>query len=166
MSMEFCAYSFLAEEGNCCDYEIATDQLASSFSIVKHYVKHIRKEDIMQLIELIYHANGSIRGKCAIGLDEVEQLKKIYERYFVKMTNFVLPDGCIGASYLHKVRADVKAVIRIMHLVENEGYKVEKSLYDFMNLLSNTCFMMCLYENEKEHYKETIFVSRSYGNML
>ncbi|MGX8852774.1 ATP:cob(I)alamin adenosyltransferase [Amedibacillus sp. YH-ame10] len=162
MSMEFCAYSFLKEEDHRCDYEIASDQLASSLSIARHYVKHITQSDIVQLIELVYHANGSIRGKCAIQQLEVQQLKEIYERYYVEMKHFVLPDGCIGASYLHKIRADVKAVIRIMHQIEREGFSIESTLFDFMNLLSNTCFMMCLYENKYELHMEREFVSRSY----
>ena len=162
MSMECCAYSFLKEEDHRCDYEIATDQLASFFSITKHYVKHIEQSDLVKLMEYVYHANGSIRGKCAIGEKEVQFLKTIYDKYFVEMKHFVLPDGCIGASYLHKVRADVKAVIRIMYQIEREGFPIERTLFDFFNLLSNTCFMMCLYENQKEHYDEVEFVSRSY----
>lgn len=163
MSMEFCAYSFLEEEDSRCDYEIASDQLASFFSITKHVVKHIREEDIVRLIELVYHANGSIRGKNAIHQEEVQELMNLYEYYFVEMKQFVLPDGCIGASYLHKARADVKALIRIMQRVKREGYAIEDCLFDFMNLLSNTCFMMCLYENAHEHYAEKTFVSKSYA---
>ena len=160
--MECCAYSFLKEEGHCCDYEIATDQLASSFSIAKHYVKHIAETDMVRLIELVYHANGSIRGTCAIHEEEVAEVKRMYDTYYKEMRHFVLPDGCIGASMLHKIRADVKAVIRVMRLVEDEGYVVASTLYDFMNLLSNTCFMMCLYENAGEKVEEKAFVSRSY----
>lgn len=163
MSMECCAYSFLSEEDHRCDYEIATDQLASFFSITKHYVKHIRKEDMTRLIELIYHANGSIRGKCAIQQEEVQELNALYHEYFIEMKQFVLPDGCIGASYLHKARADVKAVIRILYEIKREGYEIQPTLFDFMNLLSNTCFMMCLYENKHEHVDEQIFVSKSYA---
>ena len=163
MAMEFCAYSFLKEDDHRCDYEIATDQLASFFSITKHYVKHISQEHMVKLIELVYHANGSIRGKCAIHKEEVDELFHIYHTYFVEMKAFVLPDGCIGASYLHKARADVKSIIRIMHAIEKEGYNIEQDLFDFMNLLSNTCFMMCLYENKKEQYPEVEFVSKSYA---
>lgn len=163
MGMECCAYSYLMEEGHVCDYEIATDQLASSFSIAKHYVKHIAKEDMVCLIELIYHANGSIRGKCVIHEAEVAQVYDMYTRYYKEMRHFVLPDGCIGTSYLHKLRSDVKAIIRIMRCIEEEGHTISSTLYDFMNLLSNTCFMMCLYENACEGVAEQRFISRSYA---
>lgn len=163
MAMEFCAYSFLKEDSRCCDYEIASDQLACSLSVAKHYVMHIRKEDMVRLIELVYHANGSIRGKCAIKQAQVDELLQMYQRYFIEMKQFVLPDGCIGASYLHKLRADTKAVLRIMYAIEKEGIVIASTLLDFMNLLSNTLFMMCLYENRQDGCPETVFVSQSYA---
>lgn len=162
MSADFCAYPFLKEESNLCDYEIATDRLTSLISVTRHYVKHIAQADMQILLELVYHANGSIRGKCAIGKDELSVLNTMHTKYSVRMERFVLPDGCIGTSYLHVLRAETKAVIRIMHKVEKEGIMVEQVLFDFMNLLSNTFFMMCLFENAKENVSEKEFVSKSY----
>ena len=92
----------------------------------------------------------SIRGACAIGEAELKKLNTFYARYHIEMDRFVLPDGCIGASHLHVLRAEVKAVIRIMHQIQCEGKPVEAILFDFMNLLSNTFFMMCLYENAQD----------------
>lgn len=162
MSMEFCAYSFLSEEGSMCDYEIATDELASMLAVASHYIKHIAQTDLAMLIELIYHANGSIRGTCAIQQQEVECLHHMYNTYFIKMEHFVVPTGCIGATYLHVLRARCKAIIRIMTKIQREGHKINQHLLDFMNLLANTFFMMCLYENKHEGYQEQIFISKSY----
>lgn len=162
MGMECCAYSFLKEAGSMCDYEIATDRLASSIGAVRHFVKHIKQEDLQKLIELVYHANGSIRGNCAIGEKEFSYLHGLYEKYFVEMRQFVIPDGCIGAAQLHVLRADCKAIIRIMTRIQQEGHDVPEIIWDFMNLLSNTFFMMCLYENKHENFTERSFVSRSY----
>lgn len=162
MGMECCAYSFLLEDSHMCDYEIATDELASYISVTRHYVKHIDQKDLCTLIELVYHANGSIRGKCAIHEEEVQQLYALYQRYHVEMKHFVIPDGCIGASYLHVLRSKTKAVIRYMTCIKKEALDVPKSLWDFMNLLANTFFMMALYENQKEGFSEKEFVSKSY----
>lgn len=162
MSMECCAYSFLKEAGCMCDYEIATDRLASTISLARHHIKHIKQQDLHTLIELVYHANGSVRGACAIKEEEFHQLHQIYEAYHIEMRHFVLPDGCIGASWLHVLRADTKAAVRLLYRITQEGHPVDKLLLDFMNLLSNTFFMMALYENQKEQHAETVFISRSY----
>lgn len=163
MDMEYCAYSFLSEASSMCDYEIASDELASMLSLARHHILNIAQDDLRDLIELIYHANGSIRGKCAIQKEEVERLHKMYDTYFVDMKQFVIPDGCIGASHLHVLRSKSKAIIRIMTRIQQEGHVIEQSLLNFMNLLANTFFMMCLYENAHEGVEERVFVSRSYA---
>lgn len=45
--MGYCAYSFLDEVSSQCDYEIATDRLASFLGLAMHYIKHIDKEDLL-----------------------------------------------------------------------------------------------------------------------
>ena len=162
MGMECCAYSFLLEDSHMCDYEIATDELASLISVTRHYVKHIQQKDLCELIELVYHANGSIRGKCAIHQEEIQRLYAMYQTYFVEMKHFVIPDGCIGASYLHVLRSKTKAVIRYMTRIKKEAHPVPEDLWDFMNLLANTFFMMALYENKEEGHLEKEFISKSY----
>lgn len=162
MSIEYCAYPFLKEESCLCDYEIATDHLASMLSLARHHIRYIAQNDLLQLIEMIYHANGSIRGVCAINEQQLLALRSLYDTYFISMDRFVLPDGCIGASYLHVLRAETKAIIRVMHRIQREGKAVNAALFDFMNLLSNTFFMMCLYENAHDGFTEREFISRSY----
>lgn len=161
MSYEFCAYPFLKEDAFLCDYEIATDMLASQVSLARHDIRHIPTEVLQEIIEWLYHANGSIRGKCAIHQKEVDRLKEIYDRYETTITSFVLPDGCKGASQLHVLRAQCKAVIRLMVRIGKQQ-EVPQTLFDFMNLLSNTFFMMSLYENKQEGYELIPFISRSY----
>ena len=80
MSVEYCAYPFLKEKSHLCDYEIATDRLASMLSVARRHIRHIPQEDLLQLMEMIYHANGSIRGACAIGEAELKKLNTFYAR--------------------------------------------------------------------------------------
>ena len=41
MQMKYCAYSYLDESSSLCDYEVATDKLASLTALCAHYVKVI-----------------------------------------------------------------------------------------------------------------------------
>lgn len=162
MNMDACAYTFLYEDGSCCDYEVATDMLASYLGITSHYVKHIDSKDLIKLIELVYHGNGSIRGRCAIEESDYIFLRSLYDKYHIEMKKFVLPFGTLGSSHLHYARSYTKAIIRIMNKVKKEK-EIEQILFDFFNLLSNTLFMMALYENSKENHDEREFISKSYG---
>lgn len=71
MQMKYCAYSYLDESSSLCDYEVATDKLASLTALCAHYVKVIDSDDLQLLTSMIYHANGSIR------LEIVQLRKKI-----------------------------------------------------------------------------------------
>ena len=94
MDQRCCAYSFLKETSRQCDYEVATDELASLIGQAVHCVKH--QPELLKLCELVYHANGSIRGKLAIRPEDFRWLDQLY----VKLTQengelkqFVLPTG-------------------------------------------------------------------------
>lgn len=108
MSVEYCAYPFLKEESNLCDYEIATDRLASMLSVARHHIRHIPQEDLLQLMEMIYHANGSIRDNCAIRDIELQKLNILYARYSMHMDQTCLMADIQDASYLHVLRAEPK----------------------------------------------------------
>lgn len=161
--MGYCAYSFLDEVSNQCDYEIATDRLASFLGLAMHYIKHIEKEDLLFLCETIYHANGSIRGKNAIDENRFKKVEAIYKKYETTYKEFYLPVGCIGASYLHVLRSECKNIVRWIVKIQKEK-EVDKNIYELFNLLSNLFFVMTLYENKKENTEEIIFHSLSYGN--
>ena len=161
--MGYCAYSFLDEVSSQCDYEIATDLLASLLGLAMHYIKHIDKEDLLFLCETIYHANGSIRGKNAIDEERFKKVEALYKKYEVLYKEFYLPVGCIGASYLHVLRSECKNIVRWIVKIQKEK-EVDKNIYELFNLLSNLFFVMALYENKNENTEELIFQSLSYGN--
>lgn len=158
-----CAYSYLYETSSLCDYEIATDLLASRIGLAMHDVKH---SDLKFLVELVYHANGSMRGKCAITEEDLKMCNDLYEDYLEKVGSckmFVLPCGCRGASVLHCLRSETKSIIRILAKIDCEPNRVKnKNIHQFFNLLSNLFFLMALYENKQENVKESEFVSKSY----
>ena len=162
MQMKYCAYSYLDESSSLCDYE-ATDKLASLTALCAHYVKVIDSDDFQLLTSMIYHANGSIRGNCAITQEDMQQLERLYEKYYVEMKCFVLPGGSLQACWLHTLRTETKVVIRCLNAVKQEGIPVNPILWDFMNFLSNIIFMMCLYENQQADTEEIVFESKSYA---
>lgn len=118
--MDYCAYSFLKEGSNQCDYEIMTDRLASFLGLSMHYIKHIDQEELLFLCETIYHANGSIRGKNAIDDIRFQKVEQIYQKYERPFREFYLPVGCIGASYLHVLRSECKNIVRWIVKIEKE----------------------------------------------
>lgn len=164
MDSRCCAYSYLNEDSKMCDYEIATDQLASMIGVAKHFIKHVDPEELTHLIELVYHANGSVRGKMAITKEDFCWLETIYDKYNQSLKIFVLPDGCVGATYLHVLRSNSKMIVRLLVAIQKEGIEVDSLLYNFFNLLSNTFFQMALFENERDSVTEIEFVSKSYGS--
>ncbi|MEG0402956.1 MAG: ATP:cob(I)alamin adenosyltransferase [Anaerorhabdus sp.] len=163
MDKRACAYSFLYESSSLCDYEIATDELASQTGLAMHYVKH---SDLSKLVELIYHANGSMRAKVAITDEDIRYLSRLYDEY-VEMVGdlkyFVIPEGCLGACHLHCLRSKTKSIIRLIHKIDQEPNREKRQiLHDFFNMLSNIFFYMALVENKNEQINEIKFVSKSY----
>ena len=75
MDQRCCAYSFLKETSRQCDYEVASDELASLIAQAVHSVKH--QPELLKLCELVYHANGSIRGRLAIRDEDFEWLDQL-----------------------------------------------------------------------------------------
>ena len=112
MDQRCCAYSFLKETSRQCDYEVASDELASLIAQAVHSVKH--QPELLKLCELVYHANGSIRGRLAIRDEDFEWLDQLYVRLMQEngpLRQFVLPAGCEGACALHVLRSRCKAVL-------------------------------------------------------
>lgn len=160
-----CAYPFLKETSRQCDYEVASDELASMLGYAMHVVKHISELD--RLVLMAYHLNGSIRGKVAVTEEDKSFLEALYVKYEEKVgrkTQFVLPQGSEGACFLHMLRSKAKAVVRLAYAIEREEHPVSELVLDLWNMLSNVLFQMALYENLMEDVQETVFVSKSYGN--
>ncbi len=162
MENRACAYSFLNELSSKCDYEIQTDVLCSMIAESMHYVNHIDKNDLQRICEIVYHANGSIRAKMAITQQDYDFVSSLYDKYYVEMKKFVLPQGTKGSTKLHVIRSECKKIVRIIVKIKQENVVVDEIIYNLFNLLSNTFFMMVLYENKHDNFEEIIFVSKSY----
>jgi len=61
-------YPFIYEDSSLCDYEIETDSLCSQIGLAIELlpVESTLRDPLRTLQELVYHQNGSLRGKQAI----------------------------------------------------------------------------------------------------
>lgn len=160
--MRYCAYPFLKEKESLCDYEVETDALSSNVALSIHYQTSINRSDLLWIVEMIYHANGSIRGHCAITEQDLQHLSHLYDKYYIKHQQFVLPCGSEGSCYFHTLRSQCKKIVRILTRLEQEGTSIPNEIEPFFQLLSNVFFMMALYENKKLNIQEIAFQSKSY----
>ncbi|MGL5541421.1 MAG: ATP:cob(I)alamin adenosyltransferase [Erysipelotrichaceae bacterium] len=161
-----CAYPFLKEESKKCDFEIESDLLVSQLGVAIPLVQEPLKGMLMELAEMIYHLNGSIRGKVAVSPCDVERLFEMHETLALmggRATQFVLPVGCAGASALHVARCIAKKVTRLAYQIEREQV-VDPLVITIANMVANLLFSMALVANAMEQVEEIGFVSKSYGN--
>lgn len=164
MKKELC-YPFLYEESKKVEFEILTDKLSSQLGLCASYAEGDFKDELLYICELVYHLNGSVRGKQAIDELHVSYLKQryaYYEELTKDGTRFVVPQGSTLACNLHVARSMGKEVVRKLFQVKSEGITIEDTLFDFANMVSNYCFMAALYANKLAQVKEKEFISRSY----
>ena len=166
MDQRCCAYSFLKETSRQCDYEVASDELASLIAQAAHSVKH--QPELLKLCELVYHANGSIRGRLAIRNQDLGVARSAVcpsRRRKTDPSRVLRAAGWLRGACVPHVRpaSRRKAVLRIAYAIDPEEKPVSTILLDFWNLLSNVFFQMALKENRLEGVSEIPFVSRSYN---
>ena len=165
---ELC-YPFIYEHSYLCDYEVATDELCSH---VGHIIAFLPeqfddiKSDLFILQPLVYHLNGSIRGKLAITEENLSWLLQRYHHYQRLTENtvegFVLPQGPFPAPQCHLARSAAKKAIRIMVRLDQKGIHVPDVLHRMCNLLCNFFFVIAIYSNQQQGFTETPFTSLSY----
>ena len=163
------AYPFLSdcEEDLRCDFELATDRLASLCGCLRSLCKE--EEIIIELeriTELIYHLNPSLRTFCSLEDKEVdflaERTKALSKEVEHRFENFVLPQGSTRATTAHLLRVDAKSLVRLLYFYEERGGVVQEKIYDFANLLSNYFFYFALKLNELDGVQEIHYESRNY----
>lgn len=76
------AYPFLPETSALCDWEIYTDMLYSQVAVAAECLEESAAEllqDLRTLQELIYHMNGSVRGRYAVVDADLAWLHSLYQ---------------------------------------------------------------------------------------
>ena len=167
---ELC-YPFIFEKSAKCDFEIVTDQLCRSLGTCIDQVSEEFPdlyEEWDKLQPLVFHLNGSIRGRLAISEQDLDWLKTCYhqrqEEVKEHLSGFVLPRGKAPVGELNQCSSQTKQAIRWMvRLQREEEVEVPDVLSRFANLLCNYFFVCTMVINRRRGEKEIPFESKSYG---
>lgn len=175
---ELC-YPYIYEDSLLCDYEILTDDLTRMLGWALNDLRILNLDytnnidlksletDLIWLLPICYHLNGSIRGKLAITEEDHQQLLQNYQhiKSITKksISGFVLPGGISPVGILNKCSSTSKKVIRLMVKIHNEEHKeIPDILPKFANLLCNYFFSATILINQVTGFKEIPFISKSY----
>lgn len=165
----YSSYPFMREKAATVDFEIRTDCLTTHVGValgaVKKEAVEVVKEDLLEILPMAYHVNGSVRGKLAISDEDLAWLSNRYDFYVShvkeEIKSFVLPQGTEAATALHLCRSEAKKSYRALHKVSVER-EVPEILFDYLGLLANVFFVMAVYMNQQAGIKEIPFESKSY----
>lgn len=166
---EIC-YPYIYEQSLKCDYEILTDSLCRQIGgILAEMPAEFTGicDELETLQPMLYHLNGSIRGKCAVSEADLVWLRECYVRHKIACENaiegFVLPRGSSPVPQLNAASSEAKKAIRLMvRMHAEEGIEIPDVLHRFCNVLCNYCFVLTIVINQARGLKEIPFVSRSY----
>ena len=120
---EIC-YPYIYETSRLCDYEILTDDLCRQVGgiltlLPKKFLDSLRPE-LEQLQPMLYHLNGSVRGRCAVSEEDHQWLLGCYrahkEATADRLNGFVLPRGPVPVPQLNRASSDAKRVLRLLSL--------------------------------------------------
>ena len=161
------AYPFLsdAKDDLRCDFEILTDRISSMAGLLASLCPE-QRDEILRVDELVYHANPSLRTFFSITDEEIDWLKERVESLNEQTKSFcdkfVVPAGTPRACVAHVLRTDGKKLVRMLYRHAESGGKVDDRLFDFVNLVSGYFFLLALWLNHLDGFKEIPFVSRNY----
>ena len=161
------AYPFLSDSAVDlrCDFEILTYRIASTTGLLASLCPE-RRDELLQVDELIYHANPTLRTFLSLHTEEIDWLKERVEALQIETKglcdHFVLPAGTPRACVAHILRTDCKKLVRMLYRHAESGGRVEEALFDFANLISGYFFLLALLLNHLDGYEERPFVSRNY----
>jgi len=165
----YSCYPFMREKISTVDFEIRTDSLTTHIGVALAAVKAEEVElvgaDLLTILPMAYHVNGSVRGKLAVTEEDLSWLSDRYDFYVghvkEQIQNFVLPQGTVAATALHLCRSEAKKSYRVLHKVSEER-EVQAILFDYLGLLANVFFVMAVYMNQQAGIAEIPFISKSY----
>lgn len=161
------AYPFLsdADDDLRCDFELATDELASAAGLLRSQVtERALSEELLWVCELIYHINPTLRTSLTVTEEETVRLADMVARLQKESTvrGFVLPCGCQSACTAHLLRVKAKCLVRLLYRYLQRGHEIPDRLLDLCNLLSGYFFLLALKLNVLDGVEEHSYRSRNY----
>ncbi|MEK9198721.1 hypothetical protein SFC08_08190 [Lysinibacillus halotolerans] len=168
----YSCYPFMREKSCLVDFEIRTDSLTTKIGVVLPLLQEeencrVVLDDLHKLHPMAYHVNGSVRGKLSVTEEDLSWLSSRYDFYVEQVgeeiKQFLLPQGCLAATFLHICRSEAKKSYRALHKVSEER-EVPEILFNYLGLLANVFFVMAVYTNKMHGIEEVPFISKSYPN--
>lgn len=162
------SYPFIFEDSPLCDFEILTDELCTYTGLAISQISNQEvRESLERLQPKIFHLNGSIRGKCGIFEDDVQQLLSEMLHFKSQVHDdakrFVLPRGTGPVIQLHQCRSLSKKIVRALVLVDKlTTKKIPETLPRFANVLANYYFVLTRVLNQEAGIEEPEYVSINY----
>ncbi len=163
----FLACPYLYESGFVIDFELMSENLMNSLGFMTTFFDEGSElnELFKWLTERTFDVMVSVRTECKITEADVVKLTYVYESYHKLLNERIeglrLPYGTKSSTTLNIIATDVKANIRMMYQLKKEGIEVESVLFDFMNLLANTCHILSLYINQEANVTEIMLEKRN-----
>ena len=163
------AYPFLADapEDLRCDFELATDRMASEVGLLRATVRQeaIRGE-LLRICELVYHMNPTLRTRFTVTNEEIDWVRGALSEHRAAVAGrcdrFVLTQGSENACRAHLLRVASKELVRLLYRHLHQGHVVPEALLDLANLLSGYFFHLALRLNLLEGVDEIPYASRNY----
>lgn len=115
-----------------CDFELATDELASGAGLLRSQVAdETLAEELLWICELIYHINPTLRTSLSVTQEESDRLAAMVEKLQAESTvhGFVLPCGCESACTAHLLRVKAKCLVRLLYRYIERGHEVPDRLW-------------------------------------
>jgi len=164
-------YPFLHEASALCDFEVATDSLCGHIGAAVSLLAEPGMDDIRADLALVqplaFHANGSLRGRLAVGEQDIAWLKQRLAWWRAqpggRVAHFVLPRGGMPVPFLHLGRSACKQAVRALVRVRAEGRVVPEQVPRLLEVLCNLLFTLALVINHRRGLDEVPFHSLSYG---
>lgn len=161
------AYPFLcdADDDLRCDFELATDELASAVGLLRSQVTELAlSEELLWVCELIYHINPTLRTSLTVTEEETVRLADMVDRLQEESTvhGFVLPCGGQSVCVAHLLRVKAKCLVRLLYRYVQRGHEVPDRLLDICNLLSGYFYLLALKLNVLDGIEEHSYRSRNY----
>lgn len=162
------SYPFIFEDSPLCDFEILTDELCTYTGLALSQISNQEvRESLERLQPKIFNLNGSIRGKCGIFEEDVQQLLSEMLHFKSQVHDdakrFVLPRGTGPVIQLHQCRSLSKKVVRALVQVDKLTTKnIPETLPRFANVLANYYFVLTRVLNQEAGIFEPEYVSINY----
>lgn len=162
------SYPFIFEDSPLCDFEILTDELCTYTGLaLSQLASGEVRESLERLQPKIFNLNGSIRGKCGIFEDDIQELLTDLYHFKSQVTDdakrFVLPRGTGAVIQLHQCRSLSKKVVRALVQVDKlTTKKIPETLPRFSNVLANYYFALTRVLNQDSGIEEPEYISINY----